>query len=454
LHGLLIGLLQAERRVSPLVRPRWNALFREPSAAVLQFLISRRRTPETLGLAQERGVLGEEAFLDSILHDMGELLRQLDARVGTKEPRVGFLETMLRARTCPHASSVVSAGNAFKLNCNRFKSHGAVRAELRVHEDLPESLQRGLFAHPRSYRAWVQFASAAAPGARDLDVLAPLAMNVKLLGVPGPKLLDDERHTHDLIASSVPTSATPDVRADAQLQGEILRGTPLFYFFNRQESHVLDFLMQLLWNHTQTSPLECDYFSGTPYLLGEGQAMKFCWRSRVTGKSRIAGLFTRASPNYLRENMARTLSNESVEFELLVQVQTDPHRMPIEDATVMWPEHMSPHLPVATLRIPQQTFDSPGQLEFAESLNFTPWHAIAAHRPLGNQNRARRRSYWELSRFRQTQALESRSEPTGDEVFDLSVPDTFGSLVEPLASNGAHRRVRSKEKQELRPRLH
>lgn len=418
LHGALISLLQAERRLAPFVRPRWNALFRAPSAALLQHLIAHRRQRENLPLAQERAILGEEAFLDSILHDMGELMRLAEARDSVGEPRK------------PQA---------------RTKSHGAVRAVVQVRDDVPEALQRGLFARPKSYRAWVQFASQGAGHGRDIDMLGPLSMNIKLLGVPGAKLLDDEQHTHDLMATSAPTGVTPDVRADAQLQGELLRGTPLFYFFNRQEPHILDFLMQALWNHTQGSPLECDYYSGSPYLLGEGQAMKFSLRSRLTTQSRIKGLLTRPSPNYLRENMARTLSNESVEFDLLVQVQTDPHRMPIEDATVMWPEHMSPYVPVATVHIPQQTFDSPSQLAFAESLSFTPWHAIAAHRPLGNQNRARRRTYWELSRLRQSQDPRPQWEPNGDEVFDISMP----------SGNGAsHQAARGRMNGDARPRLH
>ncbi|MFT3925506.1 MAG: hypothetical protein QM778_23405 [Myxococcales bacterium] len=423
LHAALVSLLQAERRVSPLVRPRWNSLFRAPSAAAIQFLISQRRTiRESLGLAQERAILGEEAFLDSILHDMGELLTR---GPGPDSERPGDLE-----------------------GSGHIKSHGAVRAELSVRHDVPAAMQRGLFARPRTYRAWVQFSTHGGAQARDLDLLGPLGMNIKLLGVPGPKLLDDERQTHDLIASSVPTGATPDVRADAELQGELLRGTPLFYFFNRKEPRILEFLMQLLWNHTQTSPLECDYFSGAPYLLGEGQAMKFTLRSRLQTRSRIPRLLRGPSPHYLRENMARTLSNEAVEFDLLLQVQTDPHRMPIEDSTVMWPEHMSPHVPVAVLRIPQQTFDSPGQLAFAESLQFNPWHAIPAHRPLGNQNRARRRTYWELLRLRQSQNAEPPCEPTGDEVFDISMPSGPGgraAWARPHKNGGAG---------ELRPRLH
>ena len=52
--------------------------------------------------------------------------------------------------------------------------------------------------------------------------------------------------------------------------------------------------------------------------------------------------------------MARALSRQDVELDFMVQVQTDPHRMPIEDAGVRWPERLSPFVPVATLRVLRQ----------------------------------------------------------------------------------------------------
>ena len=81
----------------------------------------------------------------------------------------------------------------------------------------------------------------------------------------------------------------------------------------------------------------------------------------------------------------------------MVQVQTDPHLMPIEDATVKWPERLSPYVPVARLRLPAQRFDSDEQLAFADVLRYNPWHSLPEHRPLGNSNRARRRMYAELA---------------------------------------------------------
>ena len=57
-------------------------------------------------------------------------------------------------------------------------------------------------------------------------------------------------------------------------------------------------------------------------------------------------------------------------------------------------------------------------MAFAKNLSYNPWHAVPEHRPLGNQSRARRRMYWELSKFRQQMNAAPHVEPTGDETFD------------------------------------
>ena len=90
----------------------------------------------------------------------------------------------------------------------------------------------------------------------------------------------------------------------------------------------------------------------------------------------------------------------------------------IENASVLWPERLSPRVSVATLRIARQKFDSPAQMDFARRLSYNPWHCIPEHRPLGNQSRARRRIYLALSTLRHQMNAVPHYEPTGDEVFD------------------------------------
>jgi hypothetical protein len=146
--------------------------------------------------------------------------------------------------------------------------------------------------------------------------------------------------------------------------------------------------------------------------------MQYSVRPKSRQRSRVPRLPLRPPDNYLRENMAATLARQDIEFDFMIQLQTDAHRMPVENASVRWPEQPSPYVPVATLRIPKQKFDSLAQLAFAHRLSYNPWHSIAEHRPLGNQNRGRRRIYQELSRLRQDMNQTPHREPTGDEVFE------------------------------------
>ena len=64
---------------------------------------------------------------------------------------------------------------------------------------------------------------------------------------------------------------------------------------------------------------------------------------------------------------------------------------------VEWPEDAAPFQTVARIWIPRQTFDTPGRMAFGENLSFTPWHAIAAHEPLGEINRVRKEVYSRLA---------------------------------------------------------
>jgi hypothetical protein len=242
-------------------------------------------------------------------------------------------------------------------------------------------------------------------------------MSIKLMGVPGPKLLEDEKFTQDLFGTSVPTFVSPDTRANARLQHWSLKNAQLFYFFNFQETHILDGIMNLLWTKTQSSPLESEYFSCVAYLLGEGQAMQYSFRSRLTTRTPVPRLPLRPPDNYLRDAMVATLAKQDVEFDILLQVQSDPFLMPIENSAVMWSPKLSPRIPAATLRIPRQTFDSPEQLMFARVLSYNPWHCLPEHRPLGNVSRARKRLYQELSNLRQSMNAVQHYEPTGSEQF-------------------------------------
>ena len=388
IHDIIMELLHIERRLEPLFRPQWNRLFREPIARVIQYFINLRRKDEGLQLAEEKEDPDEKESLDKIIDLMADQMR------GHFKP--GAYER---------------GGNT--------KTHGIVRATVTIRDDLPESCRKGIFANPRSYPAYVRYSGPGPDVPADIRDVGFASMAVKLMDVPGEKLMDEEKFTQDFITICTPTFVTPNTRENAKLQYWSLLEMALYYFVNPKDLHLLDALMQSLWNETQYNPLGQRYWSCTPYLLGEGQAMMYSFRPKSKVDTRVPGLpFGRVSFNYLRENMIKTLNRKDVEFDLLIQIQTDPFLMPIENAAVRWPEKLSPFIPAATVHIPQQKFDSEAQFAFAKRLKMNPWHCLPEHRPLGNQNRARLRMYYELSKFRQDMNEATHLEPTGDEKFE------------------------------------
>jgi hypothetical protein len=386
LHRLLEAGLHAERRIDPFIRPALD-LFQRPGTWIVQKLMNAGRPDLGLAIAEEHIFPDEEERLDSIIADMRAHLVQ---------------------DFPPH--EMERAGNT--------KTHGVVRGRLEIFEDIPAPMRVGIFAVPRCFPAWVRFGGPGPHTPPDIDDVGVLSIGVKLMDVPGPKLLDDEQHTQDLTGISCPTFTTPDVRANARLQYWSRRELPLWYFLDPRQPHVGDLLMQGLWSKTQGNPLASAYYSCVPYLLGPGQAMQYAFFPGSRVATRVPRLPLRPSDDYLRENMERTLDHQEAEFVMTIQLQTDPRRMPIEHAGILWPEALSPRVPVARLVIERQRFTSPAQFTFARRLSYNPWHAIAEHRPLGNQNRARRRLYQELSRFRQMNNGLDHVEPDGGERFE------------------------------------
>ena len=382
-----LRLFQIERRFDPFVRPAFDAVLRDPIARLATALINWQRPNDGLKIAQEQPLPDEDVQVDSIITSFQQQMRKLW--------KPGLFER---------------GGNT--------KTHGIVRAEFIVHDGLPPQMRHGIFAQPRTFRAWVRFSGPGPYITPDIDDVGFMSISIKLLGVAGPKLMAEERFTQDMFGVSTPTFVTPDVRANAHLQIQSVKNAAILHFLNFRRPHLLDLIMQGLWTKTQSSPFEAPYFSCVPYLLGEGQAMVYSVWPKTKKRTPIPRLPLRPPDNYLRDAMVAALSAGDVDLDFRLQLQTDPHLMPIENAGVLWPERLSPRVSVATVHIPKQKFDSPAQLDFARRLSYNPWHCIEEHRPLGNQSRARRRMYHELSKLRHEMNAVPHYEPNGDEIFD------------------------------------
>lgn len=306
------------------------------------------------------------------------------------------------------------------------KHHGCVRGEFLVEANLPDELKFGVFKDPgRSFTACIRFSNGSASAKQPDSKGDSRGMAIKLMGVEGEKLLEEEKHekTQDFVMINYPVFPIRNNQDYVELFTAIeksLDKSPFKFFFpspNPFKWRLHEFMISWsIRNRKVVSPLEIQYWSTTPYKLGP-RAIKFSVKASPDNTS---GRSASSSTNYLREAMVEHLKSKEACFDFLVQFQTDADQMPIEDPTIEW---KSPYQKVATIKICPQTFDSPEQMEFCENLSYTPWHSLPEHKPLGGINRARKQVYESISKLRHKLNDVPRREPSSEEFTSL-----FGCL--------------------------
>jgi hypothetical protein len=278
---------------------------------------------------------------------------------------------------------------------NQGRAAGCVDAEFTVLPDIPADCRVGLFAEPRTYRAWIRFASAASASDREKDVRG---MSIKLSEVGGDNLTPGSTD-HDFVLNSHPVMMVPGPAEFLQLLRAVEAGglRRVLYFV----THPGAARIAMASRQHPPSHLDIPYWSTTPYLFGPGRAVKYLVRPSPPS---TAASPERPADGYLREALRRRLAQGEASFDFLVQFQTDAGTMPIEDASIEWNTQQSPFIAVARVRIPPQPIDDPARDARCEQVSFNPWCARAEHRPLGGYNRARREIYPAMAAFRHERA--------------------------------------------------
>jgi hypothetical protein len=302
------------------------------------------------------------------------------------------------------------------------KAHGCVKADFTVPAQVPERARVGLFKEPSSHQTWIRFSNAFSSIESDgkIDVRG---MAIKVMGVEGEKLLDSEKleKTQDFLLINTNVFFSPNTEEYVKFTREYVKN----------ESTLGYVLWPTRWRQARIlyragrtpidNPLTSRFWSSVPYKLGDA-AVKYsvrpCGGTVPAGKSG-------SSPDSLREAMAATLRSSDACLEFMVQFQADAVKMPVEDPSIEWDETASPFIPVATIKIPKQTFDSQDQMAYCEALSFTPWHSLPEHRPIGGVNRIRKFVYERASTLRHATNAWPRREPTSFE--DFREPGATGS---------------------------
>lgn len=291
------------------------------------------------------------------------------------------------------------------------KSHALLDGELTVLGGLPPELAQGLFAAPATYRAALRLSTS--PG--DLlpdSVSTPRGLAIKLFDVPGAQLSGSAGDsTQDFLLVDGPAFlvATPqaflgNVKLLAASTDKAEGLKVAFSTVARGLESAIEAVggqsnkLVALGGHKATNPLGETYYSQVPVRYGNHIAKLALVPVGAIAALKDSPVEVRERHDALRAAIGEHFIAAGAEWEVRVQLCTDLDAMPVEDASVVWPEDASPYVTVARLTVAAQPSWSLDQVAaIDDGLSFSPWHGLVAHRPLGGVMRARRDVYRALA---------------------------------------------------------
>jgi hypothetical protein len=310
-------------------------------------------------------------------------------------------------KTLMEISDITYKDSGLGLRSVHAKSHGLLRGTLRV-LDLPQPYAQGMFATPKTMPVAIRLSTS--PGdVLDDNISTPRGFAMKAIGVEGERLPGSEdASTQDFLMVNGPAFLAPtakkflgSLKLLASTTDKIPRLKRAFSALLRGTEKIVEAVggesgtLKGLGGQPETNILGETFYSQVPFLYGPYMA-KFSI-APVTPTLRVlkdAPVDLSGKPDGLRAAVNDYFSAQGGEWELRVQLCTSLEKMPIEDASVPWPEDESPFVPVARITAgPQVAWDEARSVAMDDGLSFSPWHGLAAHRPLGSVNRVRKAAY-------------------------------------------------------------
>jgi hypothetical protein len=273
------------------------------------------------------------------------------------------------------------------------KQLGAAQGTLEVLDGLPLFAAHGLFAEPRDYEVWVRLSNGGLDRASDRTPdIRGFALRVfgvegeSALG-PGPAVSQDFTLINQEAFAFPKSGEFIDfVQAAAQGHGKLVQH--LFRRYGllggpRQLARMIrtagrPFSGFATETFHSTLPMTCG-----PYAV----------RVRLVPAAANGTAEADASDDW-GADFARRLRQRPLHWDLQLQYYADEAVTPIEDASVNW---NTPYTTVARLMLPRQDLATPENQALAERVEacaIDPWQALAAHRPLGDVQRARKAVYY------------------------------------------------------------
>jgi hypothetical protein len=315
-----------------------------------------------------------------------------------------------------HISEIVNdrARNAFR--SVHAKSHALLKAQMTILSDIPPPLRQGLFQANGDYPVIMRFSTNPGDILPD-SISSPRGLGLKVVGVANENMAPNHsgQVTQDFVLVNAKAFGAPDAASFLKivklLEQHVTDSEGLKQFVSTTTRALENVLESVgggsgtlkAFGHPETNILGESFFTQAPIRYGDYIAKVSLMPvsenlKQLTGKH-VAHLGKRYSG--LRDEAVKFFETETAEWDLCVQFCTDLEKMPVEDASVEWPENLSPYMPVGHIVArPQNAYSAERRVYVDEKLSFNPWHCLAAHRPLGNIMRSRFEAYQASSHFR------------------------------------------------------
>lgn len=334
---------------------------------------------------------------------------------------------------CKHAMRSVHA-----------KSHGLLRGELEVLDNLPAHYAQGIFSEPGT--APVVMRLSTSPGdILDDSVSTPRGLAIKIVGVEGERLPGSQGDvTQDFVLVNGPAFMVKDAKSFVKNLKMLEKTTDrvewlkkIFSATMRGVEKVLESMgsesanVKSMGGQPETHILGETFYSQVPILYGPYMAkVAVAPVSPALKALTDAPLNVNGKPNGLREAVMDFFAQHDAEWEVRIQLCTDLDKMPLDDASAIWPQDLSPYVAVARIRVPvQQAWSEARSRAIDDGMAFSPWHGVAAHRPLGSIMRIRKVVYDTMAKQRERYNGQSLAEPRS--LDDLPGESAFGQAYMP-----------------------
>jgi hypothetical protein len=307
------------------------------------------------------------------------------------------------------------------------KAHGILVGELKVAPALPEYLAQGLFATAAIYPIVMRFSTI--PGdILDDSVSTPRGLAIKIIGVAGDRLEGSELDvTQDLVLVNGPAFGAPSAKKFLATLKLLAKTTDRAEGLKKVISGALRGVQRVIVGVTRVPSPTIATLGGQPetHILGESFYSQAPVRygnyiaklAVVPVSSELTALVQaplnlNGVPNGLRDAVVEFFHHHSGTWEVRAQLCTDLDEMPVEDASKVWPEKKSPYRAVARITVkPQTAWSEARATAVDDGMSFSPWHGLAAHRPLGSIMRVRKLAYEMGRRFRSEHGGRTIEEP-------------------------------------------